>query len=241
MRLLLLVLALVLLADSAEAQRRGHRGIAEQGDLAIAVGFSGLSNFFLRPIEGGIGLRYRAADQTVLGGAVAIGGEDATTEADPDLSERGEVASDVTEVDRRNASLSLWVEQHVGTRRSTVSPFVGAGIRIATGSWDSVRESTLTCPADAPGCFPRRIEETYENETTAFGGGLILGGEVKIVNGVTLSGAYTLGVEYSEQDSRGMQVVEFEGQEDQESGGETHREGWRYGVGTTQVALSIYF
>ena len=241
MRLLLAVLALLLFADTADAQFRRHRGIAERGDLAVAIGFSGLSNFVLNPIEGGVGLRYRAADQTVLGAAVSIGGSDSSTEYEDEFSGQTVTSTRTEESDSRSASLALWVEQHLGKRRSTVSPFVGAAIRVATGSGDSRIESVRTCPAEGPGCSSRRDGETQEIENTSFGGGLILGGEVKIVNGVTLSGAYTIGADYVEQDTRRVQLSEVDGQEDQETEVDSHTEGWRYGVGTTQVALSIYF
>ena len=69
MRVLLSLLAVSLVLPTAAAQR--HR-FAQHGDLALVIGVSGLEDLALRPYEGGIGFRYRAADQTVIGAAVAL-------------------------------------------------------------------------------------------------------------------------------------------------------------------------
>ncbi len=99
----------------------------------------------------------------------------------------------------------------------------------------------------------RRVQESRvvrESERTFVSGGLLLGAEIKVVNGVTLGGAYTFGVEYA--DATGATRFSsldrtFVGgvlvDEEEVNSSETDNSGddWRFGVGTTRVALSVYF
>lgn len=88
MRFVVLALVAFLVLPVASAQR--HR-FAQQGDLALVIGVTGLEDLALRPYEGGIGFRYRAADQTVIGAAVALN----LTESDREVrNESGETAQD---------------------------------------------------------------------------------------------------------------------------------------------------
>ena len=226
MRCLLLGLVLFVSASSADAQRRGQT-IAREGDLALTVGLAGLDDLALRPLDGGVGLRYRASDRTVLGASVGLTFSDREQE-----SRSGGDEASFDESDTFGTSLSLWTERHLGRSR-IVSPFIGLGGRASLIRTDARSTFVLSCDPTV-NCPP--ITRSLESESLTVGGGLLLGAEVKLANGVTLGGAYTLGVEYSDT-SRTVTV----GSVDVAGGGSSSTNGWRYGVGTTQLNLSVYF
>lgn len=228
MRLLVATLLLVFLADAAQAQRR----FAEQGDLALVIGVNGLENLVLRPYEGGLGLRYRASDQTVVGAAVGLGFSSRDFTGENETPQGGEMRE--ASSDGQRVSLALWTEQHIGRRRRTVSPFVGAGLQVSAWQNESEQVVGFACP-EITDCPPvQRVEG--EGEALSIGGGLIVGAEVRLARGVTLGGAYTLGAEYRRSESEFVR--------DSPDGPFVSRDeadGWEVGVGTTQVGLSIYF
>ena len=231
MRLSLLLLAVLILSVPAEAQyRRGH-AFAKQGDLALTIGVTGLEDLALRPYEGGLGLRYRAADRTVLGAAFGLEIYERESER---TSRSGD--ADLTSADGgegQRISLAAWMEQHVGRSRRTVSPFVGAGVQVSTFNREDERLFVSSCDGDD---CPREERSTADEEGLTVGGGLILGAEVRLARGVTLGGAYTLGAEYARIEST---FTRTSNGETAVSGGESDT--WRIGVGTTQVGLSVYF
>ncbi|MEM1115613.1 MAG: hypothetical protein AAGJ11_03845 [Bacteroidota bacterium] len=130
MRTLLFALLVVFLADAASAQR--HRPIAEKGDLALTAQITGLSELRIVPALGGIGLRYRLGDRSVLGTSVGFNVQS---------SDGG--GSDRT---RGGATVTVWTEQHVGGRRRAVSPFLAFGVQ---GNYDQTSDtrsqSTTVC------------------------------------------------------------------------------------------------
>lgn len=231
MRLFFAALALVLLADAASAQFRRSPPIAEQGDVAVVASLGSLDDLQLESLLGGIGVRYRLADQTVLGASVGFDVGSAESDAS------GTSVAQQSEQDRTDARLALWVEQHLGRRRRVVSPFVGAGLRLGRGGTEQTAERTYeVCPTVAE-CELREEGSEAETDALSVGAALLLGAEVKLVRGVTLGGAYLVGVEYVDSettvtytDSAGEVVTRT-------SGSETVQ----VGTGTTRVALSVYF
>ncbi len=156
--------ALILLAPAASAQRA--RPFAAKGDVALVVGLSGDTFTRLNPAFGGIGLRYRATDGTVVG--ASVGFQVQSLDGD-DQSGNGS---------QRSVSLALWNENHLGRRRGIVSPFLGAGATFRAG-----RQAQERGP------------EEFSATDYSVGVGALLGAEVKLARGVTLGAAYTLGVE----------------------------------------------
>ena len=216
MRFALALLALLFLANSADAQRR-HRALAKQGDLAIAVGFNGLETFRINPLAGGLGLRYRVADRTVLGTAFAMGGRESTSVQEREEIQNVDQERTVTlESSRRTVSLALFVEQHVGRRRSAVSPFIGAGVQAGFGD-DTQTSATRNESSNEEIVSTQLRTVREESESTTFGAGLVLGAEVKIISGVTLAGAYTFGASYSDTIGERREVF----RETRQVGGET--------------------
>ncbi len=233
MRVILLVLAVVL-ALPADAQRRRAQPFAERGDVALVVTLDGLDAVRLRPALGGIGVRYRVADQTVVGTSLGLSVLRADTETDADGSgradrqQRGEDAVDAT--------VSVWVEQHVGRRRRAVSPFVGAGVQVGIGSAESDTEQ-MFLPCEGPTeCAPvTRVFES-ERQTLQVAGGVFVGAEVRLAAGVTLGGAYTFGVRYTDTEESRRSVTE--GAPEEQS---FDRQFLEIGTGTTGLSLSVYF
>ncbi|OZC02558.1 outer membrane beta-barrel protein [Rubricoccus marinus] len=225
MRVLLVLLALVLFTADAEAQRRGQT-LAREGDLALTVGLVGLDDLALRPLDGGIGLRYRLTDRSVVGASVGL------TFADRDQENQSDNVESFDESDTFGSSVSLWTERHVGRSR-VVSPFIGLGARArfvrtdASNTFEPSCDPTVSCPP---------VTRTLDAETVSVGGALLLGAEVKLARGITLGGAYTLGVDYSET-SRTTTVSG----PDVAGGGSGTSKSWSYGVGTTDLSLSVYF
>ena len=86
---------------SASAQH--DRPFAEKGDLALVATVSG-DIPRLNPAFGGVGLRYRVADRTVLG--ASVGGQYDTSEDESANESAG-----------RRFSVALWNENHIGRRR----------------------------------------------------------------------------------------------------------------------------
>jgi hypothetical protein len=231
MRLLTLLLLFATVAP-ADAQFRRDRGFAHQGDLALVIGVTGLESLALRPYEGGLGLRYRAADQTVLGAAIGGAVSDRETSGEY-LAPEGGTVRDASGQNRR-ISLALWAEQHLGRRRRTVSPFVGAGVQVSSNWSDDEQTIAYRCP-EITNCPPN--DRVFgESERTSVGAGLILGAEVRLAGGVTLGGAYTLGAEYVRYESAYSRDTPSGPFTSGDEGDE-----WRYGIGTTQVGLSVYF
>ena len=224
LRITFACLALLLFASSADAQRRHRSDFAKEGDLALTIGLAGLDDLALRPLDGGIGLRYRVAPRTVVGASVGV----SFTDAEQDSRDDEGVGEDA-ETDGASTSLSLWAEQHVGGSR-VVSPFIGLGGRIRLSRFDSQSTLSFDCVPDVD-CSP--LTRRAESERVVASGGVLLGAEVRLARGLTLGGAYTLGAEYFESEN----TFRVEG----ESQGRSVQSGWRYGVGTTQVALSVYF
>ena len=210
MRSLLAVLVLVLAAAPADAQFRRSQPFAEKGDFAVLAEVSGLDVLQLRPAVGGVGIRYRVADQTAVGLSVGVNGFSASAGSD-------DRDQNVSGTDVR---VSTWFEQHVGRRSRTVSPFVGAGVRFNAGRNTS-----------SDGLGPN----AFESEVSQFGvgGALLLGAEVRLARGVTLGGAYTLGVEYQ----RNEQSFTAPGTDP----GSQVQDVVRFGTGVTNLAVSAYF
>ncbi|HEX9950376.1 MAG TPA: outer membrane beta-barrel protein [Rubricoccaceae bacterium] len=180
MRLVLLILLVV--PAAAHAQRA--RPFAEKGDLALVVGVAGLTD--LSPAFGGIGVRYRVADRTVIGTSLGLGF--GTEDAD----DENRVST------RTSATLAVWNENHLGRRGGIVSPFVGAGATFGVqrfeADFDGIPCDPASCP-DTPGGFS-------QSETTlSIGVGALLGAEVRIARGVTLGAAYTLGIAVDRRES----------------------------------------
>lgn len=215
-----LIALAVLLPASASAQR--GRPVAERGDLALVASIPGIDVLRLNPTVGGIGLRYRVADRTVVGASVGL-------RFDTFDEDRGGVSGEVT---RRSVGLTLWNENHVGRGLGPVSPFVGAGLTFGVGDERVEREATPCDPfTPCPGPL-----EGYRDATssTTFGAGALLGAEVRVARGVTLGAAYVLGVEVSrfryERERTDVPGVE------NGSGNNV-----RAGSGVTDVQLSVYF
>lgn len=228
MRFVVLALVAFLVLPVASAQR--HR-FAQQSDLALVIGVTGLEDLALRPYEGGIGFRYRAADQTVIGAAVALN----LTESDRELrNESGETAQDQTgDLERQGATFALWAEQHVGRRSRTVSPFVGAGVQVSVASDEQQSLASYDCPE---GECPGSIRFVDESEDLSVGAGLLIGAEIRLARGVTLGGAYSIGAEYTRNESTSTR--DYGDDVDVSS---YEQDTWRIGVGTTQIGLSVYF
>ncbi len=207
--------ALLLLIPAAAAQRA--RPFAEKGDVALVVGLSGDTFTRLNPAFGGIGLRYRATDRTVLGASVGFQFQS--------LDEDGDAGSTT----QRSVSLALWNENHLGSRRGIVSPFLGAGVTFRAGRQAQERDIAACTPELCPG--PTTREELSET-TYAFGVGALVGAEVKLARGVTLGAAYTLGVAV---DTRSFDTTLDPGQVPPDL------TVVRVGTGLTDLQLSVYF
>lgn len=221
MRLVLVALAFAFGSSAADAQFRRSPPFAERGDLALSVEIAGVE---LQPALGGVGMRYRVADRTVLGASVGLG----VDLGDSEDGNAGEAASD-----RTSFRLTAWTEQHVARRARTVSPFVGAGasVRIEAASSESER----TVP-DGDGEVVLR--QRQDADLLTVGAGLLLGAEVRLARGVTLGGAYILGAEYARRESR-SESDGFAGEVPSVSRSE--QSSVRFGTGATDIVLSVYF
>ena len=231
MRFVLAFLAFVLLTEAASAQRRGAPRFAEQGDVALVIGVQGLDVLRLQPALGGIGVRYRLADRTVVGASVGIDVQfaDDYSEDAQDTSER--------EFDRSSVVGAVWFEQHVGRPRRAVSPFVGAGVQFGVASSEATSERAVRPCPPSQDCGLLTQAVVTETDTRFVAGGLALGAEVRLVRGVTLGGAYTLGVRYTEADLENR--IEQTNQETRVQAQES--QGLRFGTGTSELSLSVYF
>ena len=197
MRAVLVLTVLVVSALPADAQRRRGQAFAERGDVALVATLNGLDVVRLSPTLGGVGVRYRLADQTVLGTSVGL----SALSGDGDGGRDGQTQR--TDQDALDATVALWVEQHVGRRRRTVSPFVGAGVQVGGGTASfSSADTFFPCGVPTDCEAVRRSAET-ERRTLRVAGGVFVGAEVRLAAGVTLGGAYTFGVRYTDsQDTR---------------------------------------
>ncbi|WP_420457136.1 hypothetical protein [Rubrivirga sp.] len=232
MRWLLVALVLLSAAD-AHAQFRRAEPFAEKGDVALVAELAGLSDLRLLPTLGGIGVRYRLADQTVFGTSVSVQVIDFESESDGE-DQRGERNEDREDSD---FAVALWLEQHLGPRRRAVSPFVGAGLQIGAGSSESTSErSYFPCrPSDECELQTQRFDTS--RESMSVGGALFVGAEVRLVRGVTLGGAYTLGVRYTDAEFR------TEGDDGRGNSLDETRDDSALTVSTSasRLSLSVYF
>ncbi|HEX8386855.1 MAG TPA: outer membrane beta-barrel protein [Rubricoccaceae bacterium] len=215
----LLLLALVLLPVAASAQR--SRPIAERGDLAFVVGVSGLNVLALQPTFGGVGLRYRVSDRSVVGASVGV--EFAASDQD-----QGETV--VSDGSRRNVRLALWNENHLGSGRRVASPFVGAGVTFAVGDEEYEREAAVCTP---DGCGPAVETQRQSASSLSFGAGVLLGAEVRVARGITLGAAYVLGATVSRSEYEQTSTVS--------PVQEGHSTSVQFGTGMTDLHLSVYF
>ena len=80
------------------------------------------------------------------------------------------------------------------------------------------------------------VEGEFEQsvEGVSIGGGLLLGAEVRLAKGVTLGGAYVVGVSYDQETLR-VNLPERPNPEPQD------RSTVRFDTGTTNLALSVTF
>ncbi len=180
------------------------RPFTERGDVALVAqtSFGG----GLSPVYGGVGARYWTSDHTVVGGSVGLRAS-TFDRAEANQSDR-------------NLEAALWVERHRASRHRGVSPLVAAGVIGTAGRVAFERTA------------PDGTEQRDSNSMYAVGAGVALGAEVRLAPGVTLGGAYFLGV--------GVQRV---------SGTSTSGVGFtpfiqtRIGLGTgvTPIHLSVYF
>lgn len=229
MRPLLVALFFALTVDAASAQRHRDRSFAEAGDLALIVSVEGLDVLRLQPVGGGVGVRYRLANQTVLGASVGLG----ILSQEVDVGVR--YGRDHEE-DRVGGMVSLWLEQHVGRRGRPISPFIGAGLQVGASAtdWQTDRAGTVCAPDGS--CDPIVLTQTDERRTLQVGGALFVGAEVKLARGITLGGAYMLGAQYQTDDYRSEEEVPDADpfvREDETSS-------LSVSTGTSQLVLSIY-
>ena len=229
LRALALVAFLVATSLPTDAQRRRQAPFAQRGDVALVAELAGLDDATLLPLLGGVGVRYRAADRTVLG--TSLGLNVVSRESDQDGADR-DGASELRGVDFR---ASAWVEQHLRTRQRVVSPFVGGGLSVGAGRTEQSSSQTSACAGD-PACDPSVFRNESSRETITVGGALFVGAEVRVVRGVTLGGAYALGAEYTDAETRFERSVNGAVDADRFSD-----RGWAVGTSTTRIALSVYF
>ena len=240
--LLVVFAASSLAAPAADAQFRRDKRFAKQGDVALVAGISGLQVLQLRPVLSGIGVRYWVADQTVLGLSVGGSIQDAEIENTQDDQEGEVIREDTNANTSTTATLSVWMEQHVGRRNRAVSPFVGAGLQLsvvdAELDYESVIQLTCQDGAECP-TIVRRLESSETART--LGGGLVVGAEVRLARGVTLGGAYTVSGRYRESDRSSRQTLKRDDQDTQveEQSSESGR--FEFGTGVSELNLSVYF
>jgi hypothetical protein len=183
-RLLLLLALAALAAAPADAQRRRGRdddgAFARKGDAALTFSFDALSP---GPFEGGVGGRFWVSDRVVAAASLGFG--------------YGRVDAGYGDQDALTTSFALGVERHFGRSRR-VSPFVALGARVDHVAFD--REDVYYY---APPCVPEEPCPAYgvpfsvETRETSVGGALFLGAEVRVLEGVTLAAAHSLGVTYT--------------------------------------------
>ena len=240
--LLVLLVTSTLAAPAADAQFRRDKRFARQGDVALVVGISGLQVLQLRPVLSGIGVRYRVADQTVLGLSVGGSVQDFEDESSQEDQNRDVIRENTFTNTTTTATLSIWMEQHLGKRNRTVSPFVGAGLQLSYGDGEYDRESILqpSCQTGVP-CDPIMQRQEASQTSRAFGGGLVVGTEVRLIRGVTLGGAYMVSGTYRETDRSSRQTLvqpDRDTQVEEELGMSS---GFQFGTGVSELNLSVYF
>ena len=173
----LILFALIVFPVCGRAQHA--RPFAERGDVALVVGISPADFPSVTSALGGVGLRYRVNDLTVLGASVGFGAS--TLNRDDSGDGRG----------AGSGRVSVWNENHIGRRRGVVSPFFGGGFTAGFSRETFTRDDVPCDPAACPD-GPQTVESRRTH--TSFGVGAILGAEVHVARGVTLGAAYTLGV-----------------------------------------------
>lgn len=218
MRQLLLVLV-VLIPATAVAQR--DRPFAEKGDVALVASIPALNVLNLEPALGGVGLRYRVADRTVVGASIGL---------QYDVSGQDRTEESYESVDRR-ISVALWNENHLGRGRGPVSPFLGAGAVFRIGD-RRFEQNNAACSPDEP-CPDQPVTVRLTNNEAVIGGGLLAGAEVRLARGVTLGAAYVLGVEVSR--------LRFDQTPVGAQGRPTGQNAVRFGTGVTDLHVSVYF
>ena len=248
------VVALLLAAAPADAQRRRDRardddsdGFAHRGDAALTFSFDAFSP---GPYEGGVGARYWFSDRVAGSASLGFG--------------YGNVDTGYGDQDAFTSSFSVGLERHFGHRR-TVSPYVGFLANVAYTSYDQevpIYDYPVPEPCPAEGECPIPVDYGYGTsvgtQEMAVGGALLLGAEVRIVDGVTLGLAHALGVTYARGD---RDDVYYYGDDTSsppttcsgcEGGGDIRGGGFppiyepsydrvTVGTGTTSLTLSIYF
>lgn len=234
--LLAVVVAALFAAPDAEAQRR-QRAFAEQGDLALVAVARGLDVVRLTPLDSGVGLRYRVTDQTVLGASLGLSLADRDEDASRDVTDNSEF-SDETGNSSTRLRVSMWLEQHLGRGRGPISPFVGAGLRLATSDDGTRVERHLGAGCSAGAVCSSVIEN--ERASVAVGAALLLGAEVKLARGVTLGAAYTLGAEYRTDEQTTTVTDRRDGAPDFVDRRIQDARTVSLGTGLTELALSIY-
>lgn len=228
MRLLLPALVVLLLADVASAQRHRDRAFAEQGDLALTAEIESITSGRLLPTLGGVGLRYRAGERTVLG--VSVGG---VVQSD-DYDQSRPVGEATQESEFTEGRLALWTEQHVGRRSRTVSPFVGAGLQLG------LRSRTVESFQEYSPCPPEQLcdvevrRSRTETDDRTVGAAVFAGAEVRLASRVTLGAAYLVGVEHTRSDGTLEESVTGAGRNEIEA------ESLRFGTSLSRVVLSVY-
>lgn len=251
--LFLCAVALFLAAAPADAQRRRQRdrddgdGFARRGDAALTFSFDAFSP---GPYEGGVGGRFWFSDRVAGSASLGFG--------------YGNVDTGYGDQDAFTSSFSVGVERHFGHRR-TVSPYVGFLANVAYTSYDQetpVYDYPIPepCPDDRECPIPVDYGYGYSSGTqeTAVGGALLLGAEVRIIDGLTLGIAHALGVTYARGDRDDVYYYDdtpvppttcsgCEGGGDVRGGGippiyyEPSYDRVTVGTGTTSLTLSIYF
>lgn len=211
----LALLVLLLVPAAARAQRA--RPFAEKGDLALVVGVSGLRD--LSPAFGGIGVRYRVAERTVIG--TSIGLSFATDDREEFVS---------GQFTQTSATLAVWNENHLGRRGGIVSPFIGAG---ATFGIQNAEADLDDIPCDPAGCPETPVSFSQSETAFSVGVGALLGAEVRVARGITLGAAYTLGIAVERRDADRQTPL---GPDDSFSSTVI-----RGGTGLTDLTLSVYF
>lgn len=172
----ILLVACALSALTAHAQ---ERPFASRGDVAAVGAFSQVDLIRLPPTITAVGARYWVTDRVAVGTTVGLNASSLDAGGDGGMQSSG-------------VRLDLWGETHVGRRSRAVSPFVGAGVRGARHSSSQTRQDftcsdPVLCPLGQPG--------HYAFQRIGYGAGVLAGVEVRLLRGLTLGGAYTLGVD----------------------------------------------
>ncbi len=190
----------------------------EHGKTGLRFSVQGLDFIGLGTVNGGIGIKYWMADNTALRFDLGMGVFD-TTWKSPD--------KDYTDEKWSGSEFSLGggVEYHLVVGKK-LSPFVGAGISLRTGS-RKLEPSTLKS---------ENVSESEKWTRTSFGGGVLLGAEFFMGSHLSLTGEYNLGLsvgttKYTAEASQGGLKVTYE----------EKASSMDLGVSTANLILTVYF